>query len=404
MDQQLKQRLIGVTIAVALVVIFVPMLFEKSDEKGKLAATGVPPIPDTVLEKPLELPQSAADIAAKEKEKEQEAHKEEGKAAPAGAVYKMVPFNEEPAAKPKVTAQASAKPVSDEEGEEEAEDDPAESKPVKSAPDPVSEAAPPDEEAPPANPPKQTKPIVPPVVSRPAISNLAPPPKQTTTPLAKSPAVPAHVKTDVSPAAPKAKPPTAPATDIAPKKPLAVKKPETTKPAETPHTPIKTVKVNRSKPAPLLPDADDEGEPVPAPAKPAESKAKPKSVAVAPSRPVSPSATGVVKKPETAKPAEPQHATAKVGTVSKPAEDPKAAKKPTSWVIHAGSFVNESSAKNVAEKLKQSKVPASVKTVQGEHGPVYRVQVSPEHDRGRAEETLKRIQGAGVDSYITPQH
>ena len=63
MEQQLKQRLIGLTIAVALVVIFVPMLFEKSDDKGKFSTAGIPAIPEDVLEKPLELPKTAEDLA-----------------------------------------------------------------------------------------------------------------------------------------------------------------------------------------------------------------------------------------------------------------------------------------------------------------------------------------------------
>ena len=62
MDQQLKQRLIGVIIVVALVVIFVPMLFEKSDDKGKFSSTGIPSIPDDILEKTIELPKTAEDM------------------------------------------------------------------------------------------------------------------------------------------------------------------------------------------------------------------------------------------------------------------------------------------------------------------------------------------------------
>jgi cell division septation protein DedD len=90
MDQQLKQRLIGVTIIVALVVIFVPMLFEKSDDKGRFSSTGIPSIPDDVMEKSIELPKTAEDIAPNEEEKK-----------PVESGYRIVPLNEDLPPKPK---------------------------------------------------------------------------------------------------------------------------------------------------------------------------------------------------------------------------------------------------------------------------------------------------------------
>jgi len=96
MEQQLKHRLIGVIIIVALVIIFVPMLFEKSDDKGKLSSTGIPSIPDDILEKNIDLPKTAEEIAPpKEDEKK-----------PAESGYKIVPFeNEDTHTKPKSTGQ-----------------------------------------------------------------------------------------------------------------------------------------------------------------------------------------------------------------------------------------------------------------------------------------------------------
>lgn len=379
MDQQLKQRLIGVTIAVALVVIFVPMLFDKSDDKGKLAAAGVPPIPEDVLEKPLELPKTAEDLAAEEQRREAEKNGDK-KATPAeGSGYKIVPFNDEPLAKPKTPAPAApaqpkaaqaAQPEQDEEAME-AED---------------------DEEGNPSATPTQNKTTAvqppPPVVNR--LAEPSPAAKKAPAPAAKSQPT-APLKAEAAQPKPK---PAATAEAQTAKKPALAKKPEAARQAEASRPPIKTVKVHRPKPAALLPDADDEGEPIPVPAKPAESKPKPKPKSQATPTPAHATAA---KKPEPAKPA-----TAKTEAPAKPAEDAK--KKPTAWVIQAGSFVNESSAKGVAEKLKQAKVPATVKTVQGEHGPIYRVQVTAERDKTRAEETLKRAQGAGVDSYLTPQH
>ena len=102
MDQQLKQRLIGVTIVVALVVIFVPMLFERSDDKGKFNSTGVPPLPDDVMEQAIELPKTADEIGPK-KEEEQQKPVDEG--------FKLVPMNEEPPPKPKPVEGQAEKPA-----------------------------------------------------------------------------------------------------------------------------------------------------------------------------------------------------------------------------------------------------------------------------------------------------
>lgn len=424
MDQPLKQRLIGVTIAVALVVIFVPMLFDKSDDKGRLSTAGIPPIPDDVLEKPLELPKTAEDIAEQEK-------KEAEKNAPVESGYRIVPLHDEPPPKPKAPSPAAENVPKGEEGEEpvgaagggeEDEGEPGAATPAKK----TGQAARTDETARPVSSPAPKS--TPPPVRQMVEPKQPPPPKQAATPASKpQPAAgprmleaqekPVAVPAKAEPAPAKSKPavnPTAvrPAEAMA-KKTDAAKKPETAKSPEPPRPAIKTVKVNKPKPAAPPREADDEGEPIPAPApvKAETPPAKPKPAAALSTRP----ATAALKKPQPVKPAAPRSSLVNAekpessppapAQPAKPAADAAKAKKPTAWVIQAGSFADEAAAKGVAEKLKQSKFPASVKAVQGEHGSVYRVQVGAEPDRKRAEETLKQIQGStGINGFITPRH
>jgi cell division septation protein DedD len=434
MDQHLKQRLIGVTIAVALVVIFVPMLFEKSDDKGKLATTGIPPIPDEVMEKPLDLPKTAADLAVIEKEKQQALEKaqakeakETGKKPSTESTYKIVPLNEE-AAPSKAEAEAGKSAGAEDSGEETAESTGGE-----------EEGASANENTPQPTAPSKVPALVAPLV-RPLVESKPTAPKATTTLAPKiapaphaavnhdKPASPVHPHVNKVPTPPPSPKPAAvapaKAPNIAAKKLEPAKKIETAKPVEShPHV-IKTVKVNRPKPVatPTAHDADDEGEPIPTPAPaktpvPVVAKPKPPTpvVTAKPAQPVV-----VAKKPiATTKPAEPHPHPPTTGTTeptatpptkaaSKPAEHAKAhahVKKPTTWVIQAGSFSDEVAAKGLAEKLKQSKLPASVQAAHGEHGTVYRVQVGSSHDRSHAEETLKQMQGStGVNGIITPHH
>lgn len=63
MDQQLKTRLIGVTIVVSLVVIFVPMLFEDGGEgSGANVATSAPDFPQAFDSQTLPLPSAQSQI------------------------------------------------------------------------------------------------------------------------------------------------------------------------------------------------------------------------------------------------------------------------------------------------------------------------------------------------------
>ncbi|MEW6039046.1 MAG: SPOR domain-containing protein, partial [Pseudomonadota bacterium] len=64
MDEQLKQRLIGATVIVALAVIFVPMLFDpKPEEPSRPELAEIPPMPKDMEEQPVELPRSVDEVA-----------------------------------------------------------------------------------------------------------------------------------------------------------------------------------------------------------------------------------------------------------------------------------------------------------------------------------------------------
>lgn len=88
MDQQLKQRLIGTTIAVSLIVIFVPLFFEtKSQRTPNAQVLEMTELPKTLEERAVELPHSANDGA------------ESGSAdnsAMTGSGYRIVPLNDPP--------------------------------------------------------------------------------------------------------------------------------------------------------------------------------------------------------------------------------------------------------------------------------------------------------------------
>jgi DedD protein len=84
MDQQLKQRLIGATIIVSLVVIFVPMLFE--DRQGDHYAAGagdIPDLPKEVEAKSIELPKTASEAAPSAGE------------GSVGSGYRIIPLTDE---------------------------------------------------------------------------------------------------------------------------------------------------------------------------------------------------------------------------------------------------------------------------------------------------------------------
>lgn len=121
MDQQLKQRLIGVTIIVSLIVILVPMLFDKAEQTGT-ASEGVPPVPEAFQEKAIDLPKTAEDVAPKDTESVSESG------------YKIIPLTDEAPQKATESAQAKATPAEAEPLEapiEEEQFQPAPEKPLK---------------------------------------------------------------------------------------------------------------------------------------------------------------------------------------------------------------------------------------------------------------------------------
>ncbi len=90
MDEQLKRRLMGAAIVVALVVIFVPMLFE--DKSAGTAGEGaeIPTLPEAIEEKAIELPKSAADVAPVERSENKNGNEA------SGSGYRIVPLDEAP--------------------------------------------------------------------------------------------------------------------------------------------------------------------------------------------------------------------------------------------------------------------------------------------------------------------
>ncbi len=375
MDQQLKQRLIGVTIFFTLVVIFVPMLFEKSDDKGRLTSGEVPSIPEDVLEKPLELPKTAEDLAPKE----------EAEKAKAESGYHIVPFNEEPP-KPKEDANAK-KPVEGEQAasEEEGSDEAG----AKKAGAEGSPAAPAK--------PEKTKATA-------EVKPKAAAPKQE---------IPVEVDAEEEPPVAAPATPAAPVSKLAGKPETAAKKANSTHHAEIStqqtETPASAVRHEKAKAKPV-PSASVEAEEEHATVSPkTPASAKPKPLAAA--KPSEPPAKEAAKKPEPPKPAAKMEKTEPAGqTVTQPAAIPKPvepakAKAPTSWVVQAGSFTDEAGAKALADKLKQAKFPAYVEAVNGSHGQIYRVQVGPESELRKAQETLKQIgTNVGINGFIAPRH
>jgi len=120
MDQQLKQRLIGVTIIVSLIVIFVPMLFDKADQQTGTASESVPPVPEAFQEKAIDLPKTAEDVAPKDT----------GSVSESG--YKIIPLTEEAPQKSTERAELKAMPAEPVEAPmEEEQFEPAPEKPLR---------------------------------------------------------------------------------------------------------------------------------------------------------------------------------------------------------------------------------------------------------------------------------
>jgi len=105
-------------------------------------------------------------------------------------------------------------------------------------------------------------------------------------------------------------------------------------------------------------------------------------------------------KPATKPPAKP--ALAPAPAAGKSTEVPQGADL-TAWVVQTGSFTSEAKAKALVDKLRQARFPAFVERARTGTGTTYRVQVGPELERGRAEQTLKQIEtSVGIKGIIVP--
>lgn len=420
----MKQRLWGATILVALAVIFVPMLFdEKGEETGSVTATNVPPLPPEVQEREIELP------AMPDEDKSTDAAAEPGKSrerpsyriiplddAPApeaagnaaqppereGGVDQMpaefgadeggapdeLPTPDSPLAKtPRAPARLpEAMPIRDEDRARSAvvprSPTAKETKPppaVKSVPATAEPAKPavrskvPEKKAPPIKPKREnaataSKPSAarPPKPARPAADA-----SRSATDDRLSPKTPARAETGRSTDAEAAKP----APVRKPPEPAAGAKPDgggvAAKP-KPPSTELAKAVTPRSKP----PDARPEAAP----------KQKTEAVASA----AAPAPAGSAKSPATTPPK-----AAPAPKVAAPAAaKPKSSGITGPWVIRAGSYTSEASAKALVEKLRKQKFAAQMQKITGGNGVIYRVQVGPEAEKSRAEQTLKRLESA----------
>lgn len=348
MDEQLKQRLIGATIIVALSVIFVPMLFEDRNPPAGSGVEDIPALPEAIEEKTIELPKTAADVAQQEKKEEKPAEAETG--------YRVIPLND--------TAPKPAKAL----------------KSAK-APKSASEAI--------ASPPEQAEAEAPMDEDFAAEDQDEPPEKPGATMSKASPAKPAKAaakqvetqepeEAEINEKPPavteKRKASAAPKSRGAPAKPAepVAKKPEKSKSAD-----IKFEEL----PKPIEPTAAKSGSAkrVPAPEKPTAAE-------------ISPSLKPASAKPSTAARTPPAE------TAQKPAGTTAA------WMVQAGSFSEEANARALADKLRKRNLAAVVDIVPVGAGTMYRVRVGPELNRTRAEQIQKQIENAaGIKGIILPR-
>jgi DedD protein len=361
MDQQLKQRLIGVTIIVALVVIFVPMLFDTSDKHSKVTGDNIPPIPDNIVEKSIELPKTAEDLAPKEESK------------PAETGYRVIPLSDDVPVKKSADSSPPSKNAKPADARDSGEE-------VALAEEDMPSEGPDDR-------PAETAKAKPP--AKPAAAGMSAP--------SSKPEAKAEAK-KLKPASPeslpvRAEPPVKAEPQAQKPKPTPVPGKAVGAAVKPPDAPAKKAEPLKTAESPKPAVQRSEQPPVSSQAKPAPAQAAPKPAAVA----------------------APAAETAKAMPVPKPAEptqNPRPATKPSAsdkselasaWVIQAGSFTNEDKAKALAEKLRQSKFAAFVEAVHGDSGSIYRVQVGPELERGRAEQIQRQMESsAGVKGIILP--
>lgn len=83
--------------------------------------------------------------------------------------------------------------------------------------------------------------------------------------------------------------------------------------------------------------------------------------------------------------------TAKKSATTPPATKPKQSAEGKAWTVQAGTFADESNARNLVEKLKKRNLPAKVHAVEGSSGKVYRVTVGSGLERDHAEKIQKQL-------------
>ena len=84
-----------------------------------------------------------------------------------------------------------------------------------------------------------------------------------------------------------------------------------------------------------------------------------------------------------------------------PATKPKQSAEGKSWTVQAGTFADESNARNLVENLRKRNLPAKVHVVEGRSGKVYRVTVGSGLEKNQAEKIQKQLSSRdGVNGVI----
>lgn len=374
MDDQLKQRLVGATIIVALVVALVPLLFDESPAPVSVTADSpeVPPVPETAAATP-------------------------GEPADEGEGYRIIPLTETAGpeaaaavAKPDEQVPAASETPAEFLGDEGAEavEVPTPDSPLgQGARGPAQVVATPEktraergaDTSPSRRDPERA------AGSRSVADAGSPKPgsvsSKATGSRAKAPPVAPNVA--AKPTAEKA-PATAGAVQSgSTAKPSAAAEPARRHDKKSSQRPVESPKPAAvAKPATTLPAPKKKPEPA---NKAASTETEPDGA-----DPASPGASAAV-------PAKmPSHAKSMV------ARKPKGDEGATRWVVQTYSFTNEANAKSLVEKLRKAKFDAFIETVPGSGGVNYRVSVGPEPDRGRAEQARKRLESSvGMNGIVT---
>lgn len=480
MDDQLKQRLLGVTIVVALAVAFVPMLFDEQGARhGDVTGSDVPTPPPDTREHEIALPaipdeappedQTGAAVATRERAgyriiplddavapapEMQPAGSAGGTTekttedlpvefgADEGGVPDELPTRDSPLANvPRTAGKPSLSPVDRGDSRTRA---PATGGEGRTRAEPGGGAAPrtgghsaaPTKAAPKApqskettrSPPAARMESVPTEPSKTAVSS---PPKATTAPVGPERAASPIKSPEKSVTA--TKPPQDKVASV--RKPLPLSNPKAGSSASAPRQAAndgaavsksvkeaetaKTIASSVRKPAETKGNTRQDAGGTP---EPPQSQAQIAEVA----RPAGPkpstalpgSSPVVAQAAPKKKPDSPAGTAPKAGTVTKPpapaaqkatpaTPSPASANKPkksggsSAWVVRAGSFTSEASAKALAEKLRKKNFPAYVQKATAENGSIYRVQVGPASDKSRAEQTRKRLEtSAGVSGTL----